>query len=121
MSIPIVQAALGCVCPECGKGALFKGWTLSGALSVRDACPHCGLDLRAQDSGDGPASLVIFPLGAVLVGLALWVEFRFNPPIWVHVVLWPIVGAALAVVMMRPLKAALIALQYRHRRREMDL
>ncbi len=116
MTVSVTQAALGCCCPACGKGALFRGWTLGGVLSVRERCDVCGLDLRAQDSGDGPASLVMFPLGAILVGLALWVEFRFSPPIWVHVVLWPVVGAALAVGMMRPLKAALVALQYRHRR-----
>jgi len=39
----------------------------------------------------------------------------------VHILLWPIVGVILAVGMMRPFKAALIALQYRHRRREMGL
>lgn len=121
MTVSVFQAALGCRCPACGKGALFRGWTLAGALSVRDRCKICGLDLHEHDSGDGPASLVMFPLGAILVGLALWVEFRFNPPIWVHFVLWPIVGIILAVAMMRPLKAALIAVQYRHRAREMGL
>ncbi len=94
---------------------------MAGALAIRDRCAVCGLDLRENDSGDGPASLVIFPLGAILVGLALWVEFSFNPPIWVHIVVWPIVGVVLAIGMMRPLKAALVALQYRHRRREMGL
>jgi uncharacterized protein (DUF983 family) len=89
VSVPILRAALGCRCPECGKGALFRGLSLGGALSVRDQCDVCGLDLRAHDSGDGPASLVIFPLGAILVGLVVWVEFRFNPPVWVHLVLWP--------------------------------
>lgn len=121
MTVSVFQAALGCRCPACGKGALFRGWTPAGALSVRDRCKICGLDLHEHDSGDGPASLVMFPLGAILVGLALWVEFRFNPPIWVHFVLWPIVGIILAVAMMRPLKAALIAVQYRHRAREMGL
>jgi uncharacterized protein (DUF983 family) len=85
-----------------------------GLLSVRPACPGCGLDLRAQDAGDGPAVFVIFFLGMVVVGLAAWVEFRFEPPIWVHLALWTplIIGGAIA--MLRPLKAGLIALQYRH-------
>jgi uncharacterized protein (DUF983 family) len=90
-------------------------------LKVRERCDVCGLDLSAHDSGDGPASLVIFVLGAVVVGLAFWVEFRFSPPLWVHAVLWPIVTVPLAIALMRPLKAALVALQFRHRASEMGL
>ena len=75
----------------------------------------CGLDLRAHDAGDGAAVGVILVLGAIVVGLAFWVEFRFAPPLWVHAVLWPVVTMPLAVLMMRPAKAALVALQFRHR------
>jgi uncharacterized protein (DUF983 family) len=87
----------------------------AGLLNVRSACPVCGLDLSGQDAGDGPAVFAIFLLGMIVVGLAFWVEFRFAPPLWVHMALWTplIVGGAIA--MLRPLKAALIALQYRHR------
>ena len=50
----------------------------------------------------------------VVVGMAVVVEFEFAPPIWVHLlVLTPIiVGGAMAFL--RPMKADLIALQYRH-------
>lgn len=85
-----------------------------GLLRVRGACEVCGLDLSAQDAGDGPAVFVIFFLGLIVVGLAAWVEIKFSPPIWIHLVLWTplIIGGAIA--MLRPLKAGLIALQYRH-------
>ena len=43
------------------------------------------------------------------------------PPLWVHAVLWPIVTVPLAILMIRPAKAALVALQFRHRSHEMDL
>ena len=58
---------------------------------------------------------VILLLGALVVGLAFWVEFHFAPPLWVHAVIWPIFTIPVAILMMRPLKAALVALQYRHR------
>jgi uncharacterized protein (DUF983 family) len=108
--VPVLRAALTCRCPRCGEGPLF-----AGLLAVRPACPVCGLDLSGQDAGDGPAVFVIFFLGLIVVGLAGWVELRFAPSIWVHMALWTplIVGGAIA--MLRPLKAALIALQYRHR------
>lgn len=86
----------------------------TGLLNVCGACEVCGLDLSAQDAGDGPAVIVIFFLGSIVVGLAALVEVKFSPPIWVHLVLWTpfiIIGA---IVMLRPLKAGLIALQYRH-------
>jgi len=104
-----IRAALGCRCPRCGQGKLF-----TGLLNVRGACEVCGLDLSAQDAGDGPAVFVILFLGLIVVALAALVEIKLSPPIWVHLVLWTpfiIVGA---IAMLRPLKAGLIALQYRH-------
>jgi len=70
--------------------------------------------LSAQDAGDGPAVFVFLFLGLIVVGLAAWVELRFSPPIWVHLVLWTPLIIGGAIVMLRPLKAGLIALQYRH-------
>ena len=57
--------------------------------------------------------MILF-LGLIVVGLAAWVELRFSPPIWVHLVLWTPLIIGGAIVMLRPLKAGLIALQYRH-------
>jgi uncharacterized protein (DUF983 family) len=108
-AISPIRAALGCRCPRCGRGRLF-----AGLLNVRGACEVCGLDLSGQDAGDGPAVFVILFLGLIVVALAALVEVKFSPPIWIHLVLWTpfiIVGA---IAMLRPLKAGLIALQYRH-------
>ncbi len=88
---------------------------------MRDRCEVCGLDLRRSDTGDGPAVFVMFLLSTIIVVLAFWVEFTFNPPLWVHIVLWPVVTIPLAVVLMRPLKAIMVALQYRTRATEMGL
>jgi uncharacterized protein (DUF983 family) len=110
-----VSAGLGCRCPRCGKGRLFDGY-----LSVNEECPVCGLDLSAQDSADGPAVFITLILGFIVVGLALIVELLFRPPRWVHLVLWPPVIIAGALMMLRPFKAFMIALQYRHRRSEND-
>jgi uncharacterized protein (DUF983 family) len=107
--VPVARAALACRCPRCGEGPLF-----TGLLKVRPACPDCGLDLSAQDAGDGPAVFVIFFLGMIVVGLAAWVELKFEPPLWVHIMLWTPLILGGAILMLRPLKAGLIALQYRH-------
>lgn len=105
-----LAAALRCRCPRCGEGKLYDG-----LLSVAPVCARCGLDLRAQDAGDGPAVFVVLILGAVTVGLAIVVEIVFAPPLWLHAVLWTPVVIGGAILLLRPLKAGLIALQYRHR------
>jgi uncharacterized protein (DUF983 family) len=107
--VSLTHAALACRCPRCGEGRLF-----AGLLTVRPSCPACGLDLSAQDAGDGPAVFVILFLGLIVVGLAAIVEIKFAPPIWVHLVLWAPLILGGAILMLRPLKAALIALQYKH-------
>ncbi len=55
-------------------------------------------------------------LGMLVVGLAALVEINFSPPVWVHLLLWAPLILIGAVAVLRPLKAGLIALQYRHRR-----
>jgi uncharacterized protein (DUF983 family) len=97
-------------CPRCGRGSLFRS-----GLVLREKCDNCGLSYGFADSGDGPAVFAIFILGFLVLGGALWVEFRLEPPIWVHVVLWGVLTPLLALGLLRVLKASLIALQYKHK------
>ena len=68
----------------------------------------------------GPAVFVILGLGAIVMMLVFWVEFRFEPPWWVHVVIWGPLTVGLAVWLLRVLKALLIAQQYTHRSTALD-
>jgi uncharacterized protein (DUF983 family) len=108
--VSVVSAALFCRCPRCGQGKLYDG-----LLSVAASCARCGLDLRAQDAGDGPAAFVVLILGAISVALAILIEAKLEPPAWIHLVLWPPVVIGGGIVLMRHLKAGMIALHYRHR------
>ncbi len=101
---------LACRCPRCGRGKLFKGF-----LGLRESCAECGLDYSKADSGDGPAVFVILLLGALVVFLALMVEIRYQPPFWVHALIWPPLILGGAIGMLRPMKATMIALQYRNK------
>ena len=108
--VSVGRAALLCRCPRCGEGKIFER-----LLTVQRECPRCGLDLSAEDAGDGPAVFLIFFLGAVAVAIAAWMEIEFEPPIWLHlVVLTPLIVGG-AILLLRPLKACMIALQYKHR------
>ena len=82
---------------------------------MRPVCAVCGLNLAAADSGDGPAVFVIFIVAPVVTALALWVEAVFEPPLWIHVVLWGPAVLFFSLALLRPFKATLIALQYHHR------
>jgi len=112
-SVSPLYAAVLARCPRCGQGRLFKN-----VLEMRQACDSCGLDYRFIDTGDGPAVFAIFILGFVILGLALYVEFTYEPAVWVHVVLWGLVTPLIALVVLRFLKSMLIALQYRHKAEE---
>jgi len=106
----VVRSSLLARCPRCGRGALFGGY-----LSIAPSCANCGLDFAAFDVGDGPAALVILVVGALVCGAALYVEFAWSPPLWVHVLLWAPAIAVLTIFFLRVIKAALLVLQYRHR------
>jgi uncharacterized protein (DUF983 family) len=106
-------AGLAGRCPRCGEGRLFKGFL---ALSPR--CESCGLDLGFADSGDGPAFFIMSIVGIFVVGLALAVEFAYEPPIWLHLVMWSVLAIVLSLALARPAKGLMIALQYHHRAAE---
>lgn len=112
-SVNPVSAGLSGKCPRCGQGRLFDGF-----LSVKKSCSACGLDYSFADSGDGPAVFVIMIVGFVIVGLVLFVELSFQPPIWLHLVLWLPLTVILAASVLRPLKGLMIALQFRHQAEE---
>ena len=97
-------------CPRCGEGRLFTGF-----LTVAPRCENCGLDFSFADAGDGPAVFIMMIVGFVIVGLALFVEFTFHPPYWLHAVLWIPLTLLLAVGLLRPLKGLMIAQQYKHK------
>jgi uncharacterized protein (DUF983 family) len=113
-----MRQAWACRCPRCHTGALYKPGFLS--VAVVERCGSCGLDLSQEDSADGPAVFLIFILGALLVPLALLLEFTVHPPLAVHAVLWGVVGLGLTLGALRPLKSYIIALQYKHRPHDLD-
>ena len=104
------SAGLRCRCPRCGIGYLFRG-----LLTIDGNCDNCDLDLEMEDSGDGPAIFVMFAIGPIVVGLAVWLEFLLAPPYWLHMVIWPPLVLLGSIALLRPFKATLIALQFRNK------
>lgn len=108
-----IRTGLSCRCPRCGKGRLFQGF-----LELRPSCEACGLDYRFADSGDGPAVFIILIAGFIVVASALVVEFKYEPPLWLHAVLWLPLILATTLLPLRSMKGLMVALQYHHKAAE---
>ena len=97
-------------CPRCGKGRIFTQF-----LNLKPRCDTCGLDLAFADAGDGPAVFVTLLAGFIVLGAALWTELTYEPPFWVHLVIFLPLTLIVCLGLLRPLKGILIALQYRNK------
>ena len=109
-------AGITCRCPRCGKGKLFQGF-----LSLRTVCENCGLKYDFADAGDGPAVFIILFAGFVVVFAALIIEVMYQPPFWLHALLWLPLILAVTILPLRPMKSLMIALQFHHKAAEGQL
>jgi uncharacterized protein (DUF983 family) len=113
VSVSPFAAGLAGRCPRCGKGPLFKGFIVPAAR-----CASCGLDYSFADSGDGPAVFIALIGGFIVLGAALWTEIVYEPPLWLHMVLFLPLTVIVCLGLLRPFKGVLIALQYRNKAEE---
>ncbi|MCC6826777.1 MAG: DUF983 domain-containing protein [Novosphingobium sp.] len=112
----IARAALFGLCPRCGGRTLF-----AGVAQFAPRCRACGLDLAQFNVGDGPAAFLTLIIGALITGLALWLELAWHPPFWLHIVLWVPLTAGAVVWGLRAGKSALLAAEYQRRAGEGQL
>ena len=57
---------------------------------------------------------MIFLVAPFIIFLALVVGATFNPPPYVHLLLWIPATLVLSLLLLPPFKGVLVALQYRH-------
>ncbi len=112
MDTKLIKNALKCGCPKCGVGPIFPHKL---TLDVKDTCPSCGLNIKKQDSGDGPAVFLIFILGFILTPLALWLASVADIPLWLHAIIWTFAAIIICIFAMQPLKAYVMGLNYKYR------
>lgn len=94
-------------CPRCGEGHIFEGF-----LKLRPSCEACGLDYSFADPADGPAFFVMMFFCIPVVILALWLEVKYQAPVWVHLVTTLPFGLLTCILPLRPLKGWLVASQF---------
>lgn len=107
---PVAQALLRgarCRCPACGTGCVFNAY-----LKVSPLCAVCSEELYHHRADDAPPYAVIFVVGHIVVPLMVLLEEFVRPEVWVHLVLWLPLTLILSLVLLPPLKAMLVNLQW---------
>ena len=87
---------------------MFSGW-----IKFADRCGSCGFDYTRFNVGDGPAAFLTMIVGAIVVALAMWLQLTFDPPWWLHVILWLPLTLAGVIFGLRLAKGALLVREYR--------
>lgn len=95
------------LCPRCGKGPMFAGW-----LKLAKACPACGLDFGFARADDGPAFFALCITAFPLTFVAVWLEVKYSPPWWVHLLTSVPILLIGCVATLRPFKGWLVASQW---------
>ena len=95
-------------CPKCGEGKLFKDM-----LGIVDSCNHCGLVLKHHDAADAPSFFALCTIGLVVTLGAALVEIKFEPPMWVHGILWIPLTFIGSILALRMFKTIFITMEHR--------
>ena len=98
-----VRRGLANRCPFCGEGKVFAGY-----LTVVPECSHCHAPLGLLRADDAPPYFTIFLAGHILVPIVLWVEKAYEPPMWLHMVVWLPLFAIICTLLLRPIKGAVV-------------
>lgn len=97
-------------CPSCGNGRLFNHFT-----TVVEHCAVCREDMSPQRADDAPPYVVITIVGHLIVGAALMLEKTLHPPLWVHFSLWLPLTIIATLLLLPPVKGAIIGFQWANR------
>jgi uncharacterized protein (DUF983 family) len=110
-----ILRGLRCRCPVCGVGSLFPRF-----LKLAPVCRHCGEELHHARPDDAPPYFVILIVGHLVVPLVLVVEEAFSPPTWITATVSAIIACGLALVLLQPIKGAIVGLQWANRMHGFD-
>ena len=101
---PIILRALRGLCPNCGQGKLMASY-----LKQVQRCAVCGEDFGHIRADDAPPWLTILLVGHIVVPLAYETERHTVWPVWVAMLIWPVLALGLALLILPRAKALFIA------------
>jgi uncharacterized protein (DUF983 family) len=94
-------------CPHCGKGHLFRAF-----LKVVDTCPDCGEAYHHHRADDAPPYFTMVIVGHLVVPLLLYGYMHWQISNLAHLAIWLPVTAILTLVLLQPVKGAVVAFQW---------
>ena len=94
-------------CPHCGKGGLFRGY-----LKPQPECRHCGEDLSHQRADDAPPYFTMLIVGHLIVPLMVMAMLMTELSNAAQLAIWLPATIALTLLLLRPVKGVIIALQW---------
>lgn len=97
-------------CPSCGKGKIFRSF-----LKVADNCPQCGEALYHHRADDAPPYFTMLIVGHIVVPIILATELEYSPAVWVEMTVWPLLTAALSLILLPRIKGAVVGWQWAQR------
>lgn len=99
-------------CPNCGKGRLFQTF-----INFAPRCEKCGVSFGKADVGDGAAVFVMFIVGALVVPAAFILQKQGVGNL-TNFAITCVATIVLSLGLLRPIKALLFALQFKHKAAE---
>jgi len=104
-------------CGACGQGRLFSAY-----LKLNKACPHCGRDMRAADTADGPAFFVGFGVLILTAPFLFLIPMSPLAPLMkaAAIVFLALVITGLSMWLLPAAKGILLNLQLHHRSGEAE-
>ncbi len=105
--LPAVLRGMSNKCMHCGEGGIFDGF-----VKTRHACAACGEEFHHHRADDAPPYFTITIVGHIIIPALLTVEVMWHPALWIHMSIWFPLTLALSLGLMRPIKGALVGLQW---------
>lgn len=105
--VPALILGLKGRCPSCGEAPLFARF-----LRPVPQCAACGQDWTSQRADDLPAYLVVLVVGHILAPFICAMNLVYDVSMLVQMLLWPGLALVMSLLMLQPVKGAVIALQW---------
>ena len=94
-------------CPQCGNEPLFSSY-----LKLIPKCKKCKIKFTQYRTDDGPAYCTIFIVGHFIIPAIVFLEGLSNPPpMWIQLVVWPLITIILSMWLLPRMKGAFLAFQ----------
>ncbi|WP_169568628.1 DUF983 domain-containing protein [Sneathiella limimaris] len=94
-------------CPQCGEGRVFNGY-----IKVKPVCDVCGLELHHQRADDAPPYFTMLIVLHFVGSGILTTQQMYDWPNWVHMSIWIPAATIASLLLLPPIKGALIAIQW---------